>query len=182
MAKQQAHGTAFNALAGWRPVQVGLVGLVLAVALPVAGTLVSWGHFVHDGLSVETDGASGGISNGHWHMSLPVAVFNDTGRAITEVTVWVDAYACPEDTADSDYAGCRQVASFAQVLPMYVANGNSAHFDDSASGGLPAGAAGTRLRIQRHLQSVRDDGPAPGELREDPATPIDGEIEHSEHH
>lgn len=182
MASHPSHSGAFAALAGWRPVQVGGVLVALAIAMPLGATLIEWGHFVRGGMSVETDGATGGIANGQWHMTLPVSVYNDTGRAITEVTVWVDAYACPDDTAEGDMTGCRQVASFAQELPMYVANGGSAHFDDSRSGGMPAGASAPRLRILRHLQSVRDDGTNPGDLRPDPATPIDGEIEHSEHH
>ncbi len=118
------------------------------------------GHFVPGGLAIETDGATGRIADGRFSLALPMRVYNGTNRVITNVSLWVEAYACPDD--GSALPDCAKFTAFEQSVPMKTSPKSSGWFSQGVSGGLPEHIPGMALRIVRKVQSV-DDAPVEGD-------------------
>ena len=155
------HRAELGGLLAWRPLRwLGLLALSVT-AVPVTRLILDVGHFVPGGLAIETDGASGEIDGGRYSLALPMRVYNGTGRVITNVSLWVEAYACPAEGAA--LPDCTKFTAFEQSVPMQTSPKRSGWFAQTVSGGLPDHLAGNSLRIVRTVQSVDDapvtDGP-----------------------
>ena len=149
--------TQLGGLVAWHPLR-WLGWLALSVmAVPVTRMIIDAGHFVPGGLAIETDGASGEIGDGRYHLALPMRVYNGTNRVITNVSLWVEGYACPAEGAKLQ--SCTRFISFEQSVPMNTSPKTSGWYQQEVSGGLPQFVAGGSLRILRRVQSV-DDVPA----------------------
>jgi hypothetical protein len=125
--------------------------------------MLSAGHAA-GALDIETDGASGTIRNGAVTLDLPVAVYNNSQRAILGVDLWVEAYACP--SAASPNADCTRLMSFEQSETMRVMPNSSTVTNASRSGGLPEHLAGEHLRISRKVTHIEDDQDALDKARD----------------
>ncbi len=79
---------------------------------------------------------------------------------ITNVSLWVEAYACPDD--GSALPDCAKFTAFEQSVPMKTSPKSSGWFSQGVSGGLPEHIPGMALRIVRKVQSV-DDAPVEGD-------------------
>ena len=141
-------------LLAWRPLR-WLGWLALSVtAVPVTRLWLDAGHYVPGGLAIETDGASGQIGDGRYSLALPMRVYNGTDRVITNVSLWVEAYACPDEGAA--LPDCRKLSAFEQTVPMQTSPKSSGWFQQEVSGGLPGYLPGDSLRSLRKVQSVED--------------------------
>ena len=167
MATKVHHRDELGGLLAWHPLRwLGWLSLGVT-AVPAARLALDAGHFVPGGLAIETDGASGQIEGGRFRLALPMRVYNGTSRVITKVSLWVDAYACPAESAA--LTDCAKFTAFEQSVPMETGPKRSGWFAQDVGGGLPDQLPGSVLRIVRTVQSV-EDAPVNGE----PQTP--GEI------
>jgi hypothetical protein len=155
MGKEPHNPNEVVALLAWNPLHWLAWLAALALAVPATRMLLDLGHFVPGGLAIETDGASGEIDDASFSLDLPMRVFNGTSQVIYHVSLWVEAYACPED--GSALGNCRKIGAFAQEVPMNAMPGSSASFSQSFTSGLPAGIPGRHLRIMRKVQGVEDE-------------------------
>ena len=167
------------ALGRWRPLWIAAVLALVVLGWPAARWLIDRPHFTPGGLAIETAGASGEIAGGQWHLTLPVAVFNGSDRAVSALAIDVQAFACPAD--DSPVADCRRIATLTQGTPRLIPPGESARFTDRLSGDAPAGLPAGVVRINRRVESVSNGSEDSLGLRDDPGR-IDGPIDRNQHY
>lgn len=155
MAKIVRHRNDLSGLLVWLPMRwLGWLAL-LVLAIPASRMLLDMGHFVPGGLAIETQGESGEIGDGWVSLDLPLHVYNGTDRVIFRVSLWVEAFACPED--DAILSSCKKIIAFEQDVPMRTSPKSSGSFRQNYSGGVPDALPGRHLRILRKVEGVVDE-------------------------
>lgn len=151
-------------LLNWRPIQALWLLLLVALAVPAARMAMDAGHFAPGGLRVETEGATGTLRDGRLDLDLPVDVYNGSDRVVMDLSLWVRAYACPQE--DSPLSDCARVLSTYQDVPMRLMPGGSLHTARTLSLGVPARLPGSAIRVLRQIDAVSDDHDEMDRLRE----------------
>lgn len=141
----------------------------MAAGVPLVRSGLLGGGVAPDTLGVETEGASGQIEGQRVVMDLPVTVRNGTQQVILRVSLWVEPYLCP--SSSSALASCTHLPAMEQSVPLRLMPGETAHADPSMTADLPDAAAGTTVRIKRHLLAVEDDRDMTREARENAPEP-----------
>ena len=151
---RESHGE-LSALLTWHPTRWLAAAFALLLVMPIAQALHDYWHLVPGGIEVDTDGEDGMISDGQYTINLPVHVYNGTSNTIYGVSLWVNAFACPE--ANSSIEACRRIAAFSQDLAMTVSPNSATSFQQQVSGGLPETLPGEHLRIERKVERITDE-------------------------
>lgn len=142
-----------------------VLGLLLCgVAGPVAYQQVQAAGHTRGALDIDTGAASAKLVDGQLQLDLPVAIYNDSPRAILGLELWVEAYACPQQR--STRAECTKVASFEQSEPTRVMPGSAARIARSITTPLPSARAGDVMQVSRRLTRIEDDQDALNRARD----------------
>lgn len=105
---------------------------------------------VRGGVQVDTEGASGSWSGGHFMLDLPVRIINGDTEMVQGVSLWVETYSCPSESSPTP--ACRHLTAFRQDVAARIYPGSVDNSDQQVQGEPPA--EGEVLRIIRRLQSV----------------------------
>lgn len=109
------------------------------------------------GVRVETAGASGGMRNGRYMLDLPVDIINGTADMVMGVSLWVETYGCPSESARTSQ--CRKLTAFEQYVPVRLNPGSAESVSQKMAGVAPR--ADEVIRIVRRVDWI-EDGDAPG--------------------
>ena len=108
------------------------------------------------GVRVETEGASGRMWNGRYMLDLPVDIVNGTADMVMGVSLWVETYGCPSESART--SACRKLTAFEQYVPVRMHPGSASSFSQKMAGVAPRD--GEVLRIVRRVDWI-ENGDAP---------------------
>lgn len=133
------------------PLHILLVCALLVLGQPAwqAARVAIEGQ-VRGGVQVDTAGATGGWSGGHYMLDLPVRIVNGDTEMVQGVSLWVQTYSCPSESSPT--AACRRLTAFQQDVPARIYPGSTESSSARIQGEPPAD--GEVIRITRRLQSI----------------------------
>lgn len=139
------------------PFHILLICAIFVGAGPVWNAArMAFAESADGGVRVETEGASGRMWNGRFVLNLPVDVINGTADMVMGVSLWVETYGCPSESARTSQ--CRKLTAFEQFVPVRMNPGSAESFSQKMNGVAPRD--GEVLRIVRRVDWI-ENGDAP---------------------
>lgn len=136
------------------PVPVLIACAVLAFGGPTwRAVRMAWSGGAEGGVQVDTSGASGSMAGGRFRLELPVEIINRGPNLVRGVSLWVETYGCPSESAPT--SRCRRLTAFEQYVPARIQPGSADSDVQQIDGVAPA--LGETLRITRRLQAIDDE-------------------------